>query len=52
MKMILVFKFYVSNQKITQQEKDRALRNLDMLLAIAEEHEPEFVEVCGFRVRK
>ncbi len=36
------------------KEKDRALRNLDMLLAIAEErdHDPEFVEVCGFRVRK
>lgn len=36
------------------KEKDRALRNLDMLLAIAEErdHDPEFIEVCGFRVRK
>lgn len=35
------------------KEKDRALRNLDMLLAIAEERvDPEVDEVCGFRVRK
>ncbi len=38
----------------SQKEKERALRNLDMLLAIAQERdpEPEVAEVCGFRIRE
>jgi hypothetical protein len=42
------------HDEASKREKERAMRNLDMLLAIAQERdpEPEMSEVCGFRIRE